>query len=276
MPWLNKIFFQFSVSRYNPPPILTNEPKRALHRQYIFWIALTVPLMLFLLVGSLYWKGYEFSWTKEGIDTFFEISKVPLYFLSSVIPFLILAARIHGTRQVEEQIKVTQENNIFTNYYKHRELFDKFIDDNIDDFKHIESSEALYKFLYPDNNSKNFTLNSPIIDHHNAIYHFYRQLIDEIISGELDSKNIILRLRIIRSCIGIPIHEKYLSIEKLDCVEELFGCISGLFLKLDSFVHAGIRSGSKMSLRYGISTTSARAARTKINEALKNDKSVKN
>ncbi|MBQ4838823.1 hypothetical protein [Pseudoalteromonas luteoviolacea] len=170
--------------------LLTNNPSRALHRQYIFWASLLLPLGLFLAVGSLYWEGYKFSWTKEGIDTFFDISKTPLYFLSSVIPLMILAARIHATRQVEEQIKVTQENNTFTNYYKHRELFQDFFDEQLKDFEYELNAESLYKLLYPKNNAKHFGLDSALEYHHKSTFENYNDLIESIYNGKVSAEAI--------------------------------------------------------------------------------------
>ncbi|MDK1289832.1 hypothetical protein [Pseudoalteromonas umbrosa] len=250
----------------------TNDPKCALHRQYIFWAALILPFVFFLKVGSLYWEGYEFSWTKEGVDTFFEISKIPLYFLSSVIPLMILAARIHGTRQVEEQIKVTQENNTFTNYYKHRELFYEFINKRFRDFKHPINKERLYQLIYPKNNSKYFSLDSDINDIYYETYFRYKGLVE--LFNELHNTSAEARERtyslvdlmdrtpkyVNNHEIG-PLYfifrndeifdtEKPIWSQEFDSAGDYIDLISDLLNKLTPFTHDTLKSKSKMDAIY--------------------------
>lgn len=54
--------------------------------------------------------------------------KVPLGILSLLIPIIAVFAANHRSEQTKRQIVLSQEQNNFTNYYKHLEEFEKYFD----------------------------------------------------------------------------------------------------------------------------------------------------
>ena len=54
--------------------------------------------------------------------------KVPLGIFSTLIPIIAVYAANHRSEQTKRQIELSQEQNNFTNYYKHLEEFEKYFD----------------------------------------------------------------------------------------------------------------------------------------------------
>ncbi|PTP62419.1 hypothetical protein CWO01_11660 [Vibrio splendidus] len=68
----------------------------------------------------------ELSLNYKGFNHFFSVFKFPLAILAMIIPTVALIATNHRSEQTREQIRLTNSQNNFTNYYKHLEEFEKF------------------------------------------------------------------------------------------------------------------------------------------------------
>lgn len=69
---------------------------------------------------------YGFSPTADGFNLFLTDFKFPIGVLAMLIPVVALLATNHRSEQTKEQIRVTEDQNIFANYFKHYEEFDKY------------------------------------------------------------------------------------------------------------------------------------------------------
>lgn len=83
---------------------------------------------LIISIGLAFWLGYQanLQWvcpTRESLAFTMDFFKVPLYILSLIFPFVAMAVSHHRYVQTREQITLTREQNVLTNYYKHREEF---------------------------------------------------------------------------------------------------------------------------------------------------------
>lgn len=71
----------------------------------------------------------KFDWSPLGLEfLIFSVLKVPLAILALLIPSIAILAANHRSVQSAEMMKLTQAQNTFSNYYKHREEFGKHIE----------------------------------------------------------------------------------------------------------------------------------------------------
>jgi len=103
-------------------------PNQSVLELKIFKVTLFV--LIFLSILSAYFIAtsleLKLSLTYEGFNNFFNVFKFPLSMLALIIPSVALIATNHRSEQTREQIRVTNNQNNFTNYYKHIEEFDKY------------------------------------------------------------------------------------------------------------------------------------------------------
>ena len=140
--------------------------------QGMFWVTIWVPLFSFLFFGSYAWQYYDVDLNAKGLDTFIEISKLPLGLLSLSIPLVAIVSSVHRSIQTEAQISsaMTQidlakkKNSLDEYYVREKNLVDKcaFIEKkagtlrtrqkegNIDHKVSISSPHKLFKIIYRD------------------------------------------------------------------------------------------------------------------------------
>lgn len=98
-----------------PNPFKFNS--QSLTKQGPFWLAIVIPVLLFLITGFPVWKDYTLDFSEKSYENFLTISKLPLYLLSLSIPLVAIVAHIHRTIQTAEQIRLTTEKNLPDSYY---------------------------------------------------------------------------------------------------------------------------------------------------------------
>lgn len=132
--------------------------ERNLAKQFLFWAAITLPILLFLIFGFPLWKNLTFGFSQEAYTLFLEINKFPLYLFGTCVPLVAIVAYMHRTIQTEKQInytqaqiKLTEDKNKADSYYSHV----KFVIDAINSFpetniKHTtnENLEVFEKFTF--------------------------------------------------------------------------------------------------------------------------------
>lgn len=131
------IFTCFLVKWKNPfKPLKWNEvfsikEKESLLSQPLFWCSLSIPFFMFLNFGYFVWSDYLLSMTKDGFNTFIEISKLPLWLLAIAAPASVIIARAHGTAQTAKQIKELDRKNNLEHFYKHRSEFIEYLNKQV-------------------------------------------------------------------------------------------------------------------------------------------------
>ncbi|WP_182038966.1 hypothetical protein [Vibrio alginolyticus] len=91
---------------------------------------------------------WDFS--ADGFNYFISTFRFPIAILALIIPIIALLAANHRSEQTKEQIRAANQQNIFTNYYKHLEEFKKYVDTlNIPSVTDIEIRK-LHRKLFPD------------------------------------------------------------------------------------------------------------------------------
>lgn len=126
---------------------LTLYPEYGLIKQAPLWFSIVIPFLYFIVLGFFAWKDYEPSLNTKGLETFWNISKIPFLVLSSSIPLAGLVSRIHSTEQTAKQIKLVSHKNNLDAFYAHRkELFSYF--SQIGEVDYQGGIKAKYK-VYP-------------------------------------------------------------------------------------------------------------------------------
>ncbi|EGR0394921.1 hypothetical protein OC506_21185 [Vibrio vulnificus] len=91
----------------------------------ILLFASSVSAVTIALNSNLIW---DFS--HQGFNFAIEVFRVPLGLLAVCATWAAFVAANHRSKLTIEQIRVTTEQNIFTNYFKHLEEFQKYVEAN--------------------------------------------------------------------------------------------------------------------------------------------------
>jgi hypothetical protein len=132
----------------------------------IVWRTVGAFIGLFVAITCIIlWNGsYTFEGSGSGFNFFVKEFGFPLGVLSLLIPIIAVYAAQHRSvltiKQIQTsklQIKETQVQNTFANYFKHKEEFEnilyKIIKADFEKFFEVKSAASLYKCFFP--------LNSP-------------------------------------------------------------------------------------------------------------------
>jgi hypothetical protein len=108
-------------------------------------------IAIWVIAGVFIWiiaanSNLEWCLTGDGFNYFATTFKVPLGVLALMIPIGAVYAANHRSVQTKDQIKATLEQNKFTNYYKHKEEFEKYVT-NIDVAQKIDANQ-IHRVLF--------------------------------------------------------------------------------------------------------------------------------
>lgn len=96
----------------------------------------------------------------EGFNFFVKAYKVPIGILASLIPIIALLAANHRSVQTKEQIRVTQSNNNFSNFFKHQQAFEEYTSSINPTKSGISNFKILHKAIFPDARSGGLAVGS--------------------------------------------------------------------------------------------------------------------
>ncbi|MGR5465115.1 hypothetical protein ACPV5G_19435 [Photobacterium damselae] len=129
----------------------------------ILWVVICIHLGLaiglFIIICRHTPLYLDFS--SNGLNRFISIFRFPLGILSLIIPIMALLATNHRSEQTREQIRLSQEQNIFQNHYKHIEEFTKHCDTKLS--SGIINPRHIYNNLYPKSSFGDFQLDIEFI-----------------------------------------------------------------------------------------------------------------
>lgn len=103
----------------------------------------------------------SFNANYDSFNFFFTVFRFPLAISALIIPLVALLAANHRSEQTKEQIRVTNSQNVFSNYYKHLEEFIKYaqpIAGNKTDVR------FLHHRLFPDASTGNYSVNPNLLN----------------------------------------------------------------------------------------------------------------
>lgn len=135
------------------------DPEKSFMDLPILWWVVGVLLFISFAVATPIALNTEliFRWDSTGFNNAVKIFTVPLGISALIIPFVaILAANHrsvqanHRSAQTKEQIKLTSNQNYFSNYFTHLGEFIKYIDKEKPDSKiKINNARNLHHKLFP-------------------------------------------------------------------------------------------------------------------------------
>lgn len=125
-----------------------------------FRFALSLPLLFSggLIFYHGWQEGYIWDFSLAGIYFAYEKFKIFLSIAALVFPCVALVASNHRSKQTLEQIKITNAQNTFSNFFKHREEFMKYLDVMEEEFSIVFKDRAgLYGKIFPSNSFETFS-----------------------------------------------------------------------------------------------------------------------
>jgi hypothetical protein len=100
-----------------------------------------------------------------GFNSFVEIFKVPLSILAIAITVIAILATMHRSAQTKEQILSANKQNAFSNYYKHIEEFEKYMNTAIKSKTLIfENLRLAHKCLFPNAFQGNYNVDNSYLE----------------------------------------------------------------------------------------------------------------
>jgi hypothetical protein len=121
---------------------------------FYFFTSTSLICFFFILLNS----NLEWDLSYVGFNKFIEIYKVPIALLALNIPFIAILGAFHKSEQTRVQIKASEGQNIFANYYKHLEEFTKHVDNYSSDENFKCDVRRLHKLFYPDSSRGDYEL----------------------------------------------------------------------------------------------------------------------
>lgn len=116
--------------------------------------ALSFVIIFLITCGVIIYKSnlwWEWNFTYTGFNNLLNYFKVPLGFLALIIPVGAVFAANHRSEQTKKQIALTHNQialahnqNLFTNYYKHIEEFEKYCEKSL---TRSFNSKSLNRFI---------------------------------------------------------------------------------------------------------------------------------
>lgn len=138
------------------------DPHKSFLTLRIVWVTVLILVTMSILsaVIIVFNSELELDLSYSGFNHFISIFRFPLAIAALIIPVVALLAANHRSEQTKEQIKVTNSQNIFSNYYKHIEEFIKYLSPRID--KQVDLRFAHSK-VFPESSLGDYTISSKLV-----------------------------------------------------------------------------------------------------------------
>lgn len=129
-------------------------------RWWPLWVGISAPIIVAIILGSIiaYDLRLSLSITHAGLENFHSYMKIPLWVAALAFPVAALLASIHRSIEAHRQISLVVEQNTFSNFFKHRDDFFKFLE-AIEKEKGLrfESKTSIYSLFFPRNSAQWFS-----------------------------------------------------------------------------------------------------------------------
>ncbi|WAJ71447.1 hypothetical protein [Catenovulum adriaticum] len=119
-----------------------------------FWLSISIPILLALVLSVFFFFKLNLSmcYSDKCFEYFWTLFRLPIGIASLAIPFAAIVASNHRTQQTAESIRVSMQNNNFSNYYKHREVFFETLKELENRYNiNFSNKSKLYRRLFPSN-----------------------------------------------------------------------------------------------------------------------------
>lgn len=128
--------------------IFSVNAKVGLHRNWLFWIAILLPLCFAIFFALPLMRNVTFHLTADGYDFFISQFQFPLWISSGSLVLGIMVARFHSSEQRALTIAQSVSQNNFSNYLNHRDHFSKYIVPIAESYKLEVDPYRLYGIIF--------------------------------------------------------------------------------------------------------------------------------
>lgn len=150
------------------------------------FIAINSSLLSFAIIIALiiYWgENLKFDPSYEGLKNAVRIFSIPISILFSIPAISAILAANHRSIQTSEAIKQQQNQNLFSNYLKHKEEFEKSLNFNFKDFEKELHNElrtpVIHDKIFPTARCGNYNINPQL----SSFYSEYSDLCESLESS---------------------------------------------------------------------------------------------
>ncbi|MGL6262347.1 hypothetical protein [Vibrio sp. WXL210] len=236
---LNKI-------KSNSARLFCINPETPLYRVPLFFAAIAVPLLLCLLLylAVAINENLKFSFTKDGYDYFWEISKLPLGVLAMVFPLAGLINHIHTSKQ-----KLHRDKSVL--FFEHR----RYVKETIESYGfEFDNFDAFYCKTYPSNGVGSYEPNGLNSKVRESLTSSIKLIDDQFDNAQIDG------------CLTTEMINK-INVFKQNSIMLLHIASKALFLKFSFPEHSGLHLENLRKLEdfliYSSSTAHALSGKTR-------------
>lgn len=138
------------------------DPHKSFLSLKIVWIMVSILLAISISSASVIVVNSDLKsdFSYSGFNYFISVFKFPLAITALIIPIVALLAANHRSEQTKEQIRVTNSQNVFSNYYKHIEEFTKYLEVRVE--KSVDLRFA-HSNLYPNASHGDYNLSPKVM-----------------------------------------------------------------------------------------------------------------
>jgi uncharacterized integral membrane protein len=143
------------------------DPLRSFIELPILWVVVIGLSLVAVIIATIIVcnSNLEVELDYRGFNSFVEIFKVPIAILAITVTLAAFLATIHRSAQTREQIITANKQNIFSNYFKHIEEFEKYISASIvDTHVHFQNLRMTHKFLFPKSIYGDYSVNDEFLN----------------------------------------------------------------------------------------------------------------
>ncbi|ELI1839073.1 hypothetical protein RQV73_001740 [Vibrio fluvialis] len=174
------------------------DPQKSLIELKILWfvvggfICFATVVALIVGMNSQITPDYSYAGFNHALVVF----RVPLAILALIIPIVALLAANHRSEQTKEQIRVANEQNSFSNYYKHIEEFEKYLNKIWNSKLHTSSPRKMHKVLFPNARYGDFSIADSVWESFNSmVTRFVEQSTELTTCSKPDQNRILVEMQ---------------------------------------------------------------------------------
>lgn len=142
------------------------DPHKSFLSLKVLWVTVSIHVIAALVTITIiiYNSSLLPNFSYEGINNALNIFKAPLGVMALIIPIVALLAANHRSEQTKEQMRLTSENNDFSNFYKHTAEFESYLLEHSEEKVKISLPRKFHRLAFPDAKRGNFRVSKNITD----------------------------------------------------------------------------------------------------------------
>lgn len=229
---------------------------KPLHKRLDFIASILIPtaIAIGIAVSILLTESPRgFCFTSDCYQNFLSLYKIPLATLALAFPLAGIVAAYHRSIETNEQIKIAQTNNTFSNYIKHREDFLEHIEEHLgkEETKYgISDIRNFYRLLFPHNNYSYFDPSLPDSEKNFLLLKFdlIKMKVEELSICEGPDEGLIFELYVLirdaNQTIGLKPHQMnnfYIGYKDEDVIGPFVATSPSPLLNIDELLTIGNR-----------------------------------